>query len=416
MSRFLSTVFPFLATVFLALHASAAPESVTLSIEEAVRRAEEHAPQVTLARAGIQEAVAKRVGTALRIPANPRLSGEMRPAITGGAFWGDLGYAATLDVPLDLGAGPSARTHEADRGVTLSEADLTVERRRARHDAFVAYVRAAAWAKRETEIDALMRIAERILNASATRAATGASGDVDESSARSELSVLQSEREAARRQRETYTMQLRSLLDVESSVPLVLTSALETPKAPATEASLIARALHAKPEIVRARAQVALLVATDERLRKELFPKLSVYLGVDAAPVSPIFGQLGVSVEIPVAQRNQQARAVTEVRTTAESARLELLLRQIVRDVTVALAGYESRRRELSTLTASALPAAERTLELVETGWLAGRFDIFRVTTAARDVARVRALRTDALEAAWIEYAELELAIGGSPL
>jgi hypothetical protein len=28
----------------------------------------------------------------------------------------------------------------------------------------------------------------------------------------------------------------------------------------------------------------------------------------------------------------------------------------------------------------------------------------------------VRALRTDALEAAWIEYAALELAIGGSPL
>ncbi len=33
-------------------------------------------------------------------------------------------------------------------------------------------------------------------------------------------------------------------------------------------------------------------MATSDRLKSELFPRLSVYLGVDAAPVSPIFGQV----------------------------------------------------------------------------------------------------------------------------
>jgi outer membrane protein TolC len=56
---------------------------------------------------------------------------------------------------------------------------------------------------------------------------------------------------------------------------------------------------------------------------------------------------------------------------------------------------------------------AERTLALVETGWRSGRFDIFRVTTAARDVARVRSLRLDALEAAWLDRIALERATGG---
>ena len=51
----------------------------------------------------------------------------------------------------------------------------------------------------------------------------------------------------------------------------------------------------------------------------------------------------------------------------------------------------------------------------MEIGWLAGRFDIFRVTTAARDVARVRGLRLDALEAAWVARVALDRAVGGLP-
>jgi outer membrane protein TolC len=59
------------------------------------------------------------------------------------------------------------------------------------------------------------------------------------------------------------------------------------------------------------------------------------------------------------------------------------------------------------------VPAAERTLELVEQGWLAGRFDVFRVATAARDLVRVRAARLDALEMAWRARIALDRAAGG---
>jgi outer membrane protein TolC len=48
----------------------------------------------------------------------------------------------------------------------------------------------------------------------------------------------------------------------------------------------------------------------------------------------------------------------------------------------------------------------------VEIGWRAGRFDVFRVASAARDVARARTLRLDALEAAWLGRVELERTTG----
>jgi outer membrane protein TolC len=397
----------------LATPAYAQAKSYVFSLDEAIRRAEEAAPQAVLARQAVREAAAKRVGATLRIPANPRLAMELRPAVTGGALLGDMGYGGTLDLPFDLGPAPSARGREAQSGVAVAEADLATERRQARGQVAALYIQCNTWAARVAEFDALLQIAERILRASITRSAAGASGDVDEATARSELSVLQSQRQGATRQYDAYLMQMRSLLDLPHDAPLVLTSPLGAPKMPLGEQVLIARALNQKPELARARAKIAALMATSERLRGELFPKLSVFLGVDAAPVSPVFAQLGLSVELPFAQRNQQARAVTETQTQAEQTRLEFQLRQIVRDVAAARSSYESRRSELSVLTEQGLPAAERALELVLAGWLAGRFDIFRVSAAARDVARLRALHMDALEATLLDYAALEFQVGG---
>jgi outer membrane protein, heavy metal efflux system len=136
-------------------------------------------------------------------------------------------------------------------------------------------------------------------------------------------------------------------------------------------------------------------------------------VGVDAAPVSPIFGVLGVSVELPVFQRNQGPRAVVEAERATELERQDLQARRILREVIAIRAAYESRRSELQLLSTTVVPPAERTLELVEQGWLAGRFDVFRVATAARDVARVRASRLDALEAAWLARIALDRAAGG---
>lgn len=392
--------------------APTAPTASTLSLAEALRLAEVRAPQVRVASLGVAEAEAHRTAAGLRFD-NPRLSVEGRPAVTGGRFFGDMGYGGTLEVPFDVGGAPPARSREAERGVDLARADVDVERRRARSEVWSAYVRVRAAERRVEEIQSVLRIADRIVQASARRAASGAAGEVDETAARSELAVLQGLAESAARQRETQLMALRGLLDLDAGRAVTLVTPLAEPAPAAPEANLVERALSRRPELARSRARVAQLMATDERLARELFPRLSVYLGVDAAPVSPIFGQLGLSVQLPVAQRNQRARAVAQRQRSAEEVRTALLLRQIVRDVSAARAAYEGRRRELDLLSRTALPAAERTLELVELGWSAGRFDIFRVTSAARDVARVRALRIDALEAAWLEHVALDYTVGG---
>jgi outer membrane protein TolC len=208
-------------------------------------------------------------------------------------------------------------------------------------------------------------------------------------------------------------MELREDLDHGPKVTLELTSPLSDPPALGDSNRYVEAALRRHPALAALTARADFLAAHETRLERELFPRVGLYGGIDAAPLSPIFGFVGLSIELPVAQRNQTERAVARRAREGVAMRLELEGHRLVREVVAAYGAYEARRLELATLVDRAIPAAARTLSLAEAGWLAGRFDLFRLLTAARDALRVRAHRIDALETVWMSYIELERAAGG---
>lgn len=389
-----------------------AEEPLALSLDDALKRAEQKSPAVVIGTSAVREAEARRVGSRVVMPVNPTLSVDARPPITQGTI-GDLGYSATLDMRFDIGGAPGARYREAGHAANAATADLAMDRHRARAEAWTAYVKTRVAEARVAETQTLIAQAQRILDASKQRAAAGASGDIEESIATGDLAQLTAELSSAKRQQQIHLGELRNVLDLDGTRPLDLTTPVGDPPAPAPADELAQKALAARPELGQIRSRVALLDATDERLSKETFPRVGLYLGVDAAPVSPIFGVVGLSVELPVAQRNQGPRAVVSAAREGNLARLEIEARRVVREVQTARIAYEARRAELEVLTTTAVPAAERALTLVETGWRSGKLDVFRVASAARDVARAKGLRLDALEAAWVDRIELDRAAGG---
>jgi cobalt-zinc-cadmium efflux system outer membrane protein len=386
---------------------------LSLSLKEALDRAEQRGPEVLLAGRAVQEARALRVGAGVVMPSNPRVTVDARPLFTGGAF-GTLGYAATLEMLFDVGGAPSARVREAERAGDLATADLSLERLRGRIAAWIAYLQVRVAELRIEETKSLVAVSERILRASRQRGAMGASGDIEETLATADLGQLRAAIESAARQREEHLSTLRDVLDLSGAQPVVLTTPLEEPPPPPDREALLRRAVDSRPELAQIRARLAYLDARYERLGRERFPKIGGYVGVDASPANPMFGILGLSIELPVAQRNAGPRAVTEAARGTEMERQEIQARRILREVSALHAAYESRRAELKLIATTSVPAAERTLELVEVGWLAGRFDVFRVATAARDVARVRSARLDALEGAWLARIALDRAAGGT--
>jgi cobalt-zinc-cadmium efflux system outer membrane protein len=411
-----------LAALVPAAHAHAQPVqpagevpggALRLSLKEALDRADQRAPDVVLAGRAVQEARAQRVGAGVIMPTNPRATVDARPLFTGGPA-GQLGYAATLEMLFDVGGAPNARVREAARAGELATADLALERLRGRVAAWIAYVQVRIAEMRIEETKSLVGIDERILRASKQRGSMGAAGVIEETLATADLGQLRAAIESASRQRDEHMSSLRDVLDLASTQQVVLTTPLDEPPSPPERELLLRRAVEARPELAQIRARLAYLDARYERLGRERFPKIGGYVGVDASPANPMFGILGLSIELPVAQRNQGPRAVTEAARSTEMERQELQGRRILREVSALHAAYESRRAELQLITTTSVPAAERTLELVEVGWLAGRFDMFRVATAARDVARIRAARLEALEAAWLARIALDRAAGGT--
>ena len=388
---------------------AAAP--LSLSLPEALSRAKATGPEVTRARFALREADAKRVGAGLVMPVNPRLQVDARPLISGGS--GKMGYGASLDFLFDVGGAPRARVREAERFSALAQADLAMSRGSARVRALSSYVGAQIAELRIIEADAALVVARRVLDATERRVNAGAGSELDASSALLQVAELEAARMAFESNRATSQMDLRDALDLESDVPLTLTSSVVELPAVGEVSRLLQRALTTHPELKAIQARVALWSATEERLKAEVFPKVGFYAGVDAAPLSPTYGVLGLSVELPVAQRNQGLRAQSARARESAEADLDLESRLLARAVVSALNRYDASRRELERLSLQAVPAAERTLSFAEAGFQAGRFDVFRLLAAARDSLRVRASRIDAIEAAWVARIELERAVGG---
>ncbi|MEP7050138.1 MAG: TolC family protein, partial [Pseudomonadota bacterium] len=390
---------------------AAEPQALSLSLDDALARAKVASPEVTRARFALREADAQRVGAGLLMPVNPRLAVDARPLVSGGS--GRMGYGASVEFLFDVGGAPRARVREAERLSAVAQADLASSRGSARVRALRGYVLAQIAELRISEADAALTVARRVLEATVRRVNAGAGSELDASSAQLEVAELEAARMAFERDRASSQMELRDALELPGDLALTLTSAVAEPPPVAQVLGLVERALTSHPELKALGARVALWSATEQRLRAEVFPRVGFYAGVDAAPLSPTYGVLGLSIELPVAQRNQTQRAVSaRARESAEVA-LALESRRLAREVLAALGGYESSRRELDRLNTQAIPAAGRTLSLAEAGFQAGRFDVFRWLAAARDSLRVRASRIDAIEAAWVARIELERAVGG---
>ena len=390
---------------------SSAPERVAISLPEAMQRAMARAPEVIQSQHAIRQAEARRVGAGIIMPVNPRFAVEARPPVSGGTYR-DTGYGAMLDLLFEPGGAPAARVREAERDADVARADFGLDRIGARLRAFTSYVRTQVAELRIAEARSAMEISRRVLSAAERRVASGAASELEATQAELDLALLQAAEASFIRERDAHLMDLRDVLDLGATVAVDLTSPIDEPPRLAEAQVYVSRALQRHPLLAALQARVHLLDSTEVRLEREIFPRVGVYTGIDAAPISPIFGQLGLSIELPFPQRNQGPRAVTARAREGVRARIELEARRLTREVVAAWNAYEARRLELERITQRAMPAAARTLAFAEAGWQAGRFDLFRLLTAARDALRLRANRIDVLEAAWIARIELERAVG----
>jgi cobalt-zinc-cadmium efflux system outer membrane protein len=386
-----------------------------LTLELALSRAREAAPEVQIAARLVDEAEASRVGAGVPFPTNPRLFADYRPLaieLAGQPTDPRHGYNLGLDGTFEVSGAGFARVEEANRRVAIARAELVAEQSFAAMRAWSAWIDLHVARLRIARLEDEVNLAKRVEAAARERVNAGVAGDPELTTVTAEVAVVKAAQLEARRQEALARATLGRVLDLPVGEPIELAPMSLDPVESAAEARLVELALERRPELAMLRARLSMLETMEDRLAREAAPKLGYNLGLDAAPASPVFAYVGLAVELPVAQRNQGARAVAAAQRATEKARLEAQLRRVQREVAAARESYEMLRGQLTVLTDEALPAARRTQSLVEQGWRAGRLDVFRLISASRDALRIEQQRLETLRSAWNDFIELQRASG----
>jgi outer membrane protein, heavy metal efflux system len=390
--------------------------SVRLSIEDAVARAETLSPLVRRARASRKVAASQRTGAALVMPFNPAIW------TTAGHRWDSSGsnpasqgpeWSMRLEQPVEVAGQRGTRMREVARAINVAEARerfAIVESHARTRSAYVAALltqRFVEFARRREDL------AGRVLESARARVRVGAASDVELKLAEVEVGRLQHDRIAAELAVGRALNELRLLAGIDLSAPVELATQLALP--PAVQAPLenflgVARNLRADLQALeRTKSQIDAVIV---RLRREVVPSPTLFADVAQQQPGQTYVGGGLGFILPFWQRNQGPLAIARAEKERTDEERLVLDQEIAADIANVFSAVAAARREVDIIEKIVVPAAEASLELITQGWKAGKFDLFRVVQASREVGEALRRQLEVLGELWHATIELARATG----
>lgn len=402
------------AAAFVSVLASSVAAAAPLTLDSALRRAWDANPAVVEAKAEIEAARAERDAAARVLRYNPTLSAAAGPRYGGDSSTVDLGVE--LSQPIEI-AGQRGKRLEA------AEAALRTTQRRAdelRADVAIqvsaAFFGTLAAEDRVRAAERAVDYARQSSTAARERFEAGAATQIDVNAALVDLGRSQRELLAARQARLQARAELALLLALTSDAELELSGTLEegttsSADVPARDEAVRA-ALTRRPDLLAARAALERARAEASLARREGFPTPSLGVSVEREADEQIVQGL-LSFELPVFERNQAARGVTNARVTQAETALAALERRAEREVDLALQRLATAREVVAAFQKGINAAAEDNVTLVQEGYRAGKLDLYQLLLIQRDALEARRGYLDALEELANARAQLTRVTGG---
>ena len=395
-----------------------------MSVDEVVARALADNPELRAARAEVDAAGGRLRQAGLR--PNPMLELGGQKAISP-----DSNLSVGLTLPLDLNGRVDGRVGVATREVEMKRA-LVAERERR----LVADVRLKAGellsARRNVEVtDELLLINREGLRLVGDRVREGAAPALDESLLLVEVNRLEASRQMLESRVTVLGLQLRALTGMEPDAPLTLRGELAGAAPGVSRAEAVAQALAGRPDLEVARADAAMARA---RIRKEEAEgrwDASVSVGYQRQdfgfgglrgvasngtlhPIQDVFHYFGagVTVTLPVRNRNEGNVAAAVAETRAAERRQEFMVLVVRQEVEAAFTQLEAARRALALYERGVRDVARRNLDVVRRTWELGRGTLLDVITEQRRLIEVENGYTETLKQVYDATVEIERAVG----
>lgn len=391
-----------------------------------VRRALASNGELAAVRIEIERARARLRQAGLR--PNPTLDFEQ----TTGRFTGAPGeseISVGLAVPLELGGKRRRRIELAQAEFQAAEAEVADRERRLVNEVRVLYVEALASLRELGTLEELNNLDLQTTRFVQARVNEGETAPIELNQLQVEVDRLRSRRALLEGRLQASLLRLKSLTGVPPTELLRLREDISTPSLPTPPASVDAAieiALRTRPDLRLARlneevAQAGLRLARAYGVPDVTpFTKYSYGRSVfDDTPVGVLRDRdklltFGVSVGIPVFNRNQGAKAEAAAAITQSERRRGFLEAVVRSEVQSAYARYEAARAAVTTFEQGVIPRSTENIRTIRAAYQIGAFSIGDLLSEQRRLVDAQREFTEALAERYRALADLQAAIGVS--
>lgn len=369
---------------------------------------------VEAARLEVGVAEAERIGARLRprpgltISAeNLRLSGETPASRL-------QEYGISVAQPIELGNRKALRMEVAERTVSVSEARLTEVLRRQLFDLKRTYYESVlARVLLDTEQENRDNF-EGLVKFNTVRFEEGyiAEGELLKVRLeRTKFDFAVANAELGLRRAKIRLLELIGERDFERALRVETSNRLQVPPVNLNLAQLKETALVNRPEIKVAEAELALAGVSIKLERSRAKGEVTPYLGYKRVGVDNTV-LAGVTVPLPIGNRNQSGIARSEAEQKVSETNLNLVRNRTLAEVETAYRAYETAREQVRAYEAGLLKQADESREIQLGAYQEGATELITLIEAQKTRTEVRANYYRAIFDYYTSIFQLELATG----
>jgi len=388
-----------------------------------VRRALQSNAQLAATRLEIDRARARLRQAGLR--PNPTVDFEQQ----NGAFNspGERTTAIGFSLPLELAGQRGRRIDLARAELEAAEADVADRERRLALEARLAFIETLT-ALRELEVAQRMYALDaetaRIVE---VRVEEGDASPLELNLLRAEVDRLQARRALVEGRLQASATRLKQLVGMAPDEQLQLREILMAPLLPDPPASLdaaVSLALRARPDLRFARLSEEVALAGYRLVKAQAAPQVTAFSRYsnilstfDDTPIGRLTDRdsllaFGVSVTLPIFNRNQGAKAEARLEITQAQRRREFTEAVVRAEVTAAYRRYEAAQASVRTYERGVIDRSERNVQTMRAAYQAGAFRVTELMAEQRRLVDMQREMTEALAERYRALTELRAALG----
>ncbi|MFB3827471.1 MAG: TolC family protein [Bryobacteraceae bacterium] len=396
-------------------------QTTVTSLQQLVEHALAHNPDLLAARQRVGEAQGLLRQAGLR--PNPSLdvsvaNGDLFASRGERQF--ELGYSHVLE----RGGKRERRVETAQLEAELAALEVADRERLLRAQVRTRYVEALAAMRNLGNARRALDLTHTGRKLAQARVREGEGAPLEESLLQVEANRIDSDRLLFESQVERVVLDLKLLAGMDEGGTLRVAEPLAAPALAADSEELARRALAQRPDIQAARVEERIAGAQLRLAQSQAAP--DVVLTGRYAHVQSRFDQpfplrdrdnllaAGVSISLPVRNRNQGNIEAAVARRRAARLRREALERSARNEVIAAVSRYDAARRALDIFAPGVVRQSEENLRIVRGAYELGELRLLDVINEQRRLLETQRAYTDLLREANIAVAELERAVAAT--